>query len=174
MGTYMWHAGKFLEEQEAVKTAVTIMAENELEDNHLLRTNVYEMLGIMSSFEGVGERRRSMDLRYKALEARKLSYDSIPLNKVTRDDEVKRWAVESDVAYGLVQQEDFEPAAVIMQRCLKKYQEWGPEVEYPYQYSQYYQILAVCQMAAGNRQSQLSLSHTVPTFWSKLAMSSIR
>ena len=36
-----------------------------------------------------------------------------------------------------------------MERCLKKYQEWGPEEEYPYQYSQYYQILGVCLMAAG-------------------------
>ena len=164
MGTYMWHAGNFPEGQEALKTAVTIMDNNELEDNHALRANAYEMLGIMSSFEGVSERRHSMDLRYKALEARKLSYDSIPLNKVTKDDEIKRWTVESDVAYGLVQQEDFESAAEIMERCLKKYQEWGPEEEYPYQYSQYYQILGVCQMAAGKPQNQLRLSPIVSTF----------
>ena len=127
MGTYMWHAGKLPEGQEALETAVNIMDENELEDNQPLRANAYEILGIMSSFEGVSERKHSMDLRYKALEARKLSYDSIPLGKVTKDDEIKRWSVESDVAYGLVQQEDFGPAAEIMERCLKKYQEWGPE-----------------------------------------------
>ena len=100
MGTYMWHAGKLPEGQEALKTAVTIMDKNELEDDHPLRANAYEMLGIMSSFEGVSKRWHSMDLRYKALEARKLSYDSIPRSKVTRDDEIKRWTVESDVAYG--------------------------------------------------------------------------
>ena len=149
MGTYIWHAGKLSEGQEALETAVNIMDKNELEDNQPLRANAYEMLGIMSSFEGVSEREHSMDLRYKALEARKLSYDSIPQGKVTRDDEIKRWTVEYDVAYGLVQQEDFEPAAEIMESCLKKYQEWGPEDDYPYQYSQYYQILRVCQMAAG-------------------------
>lgn len=108
------------------------MDNNELEGDHPLRADAYEMLGIMSSFEGVSERRHSMDLRYKALEARKLSYNSIPRSKVTRDDEIKRWTVESDVAYGLVQQEDFEPAAKVMERCLKKYHEWGPEDEHPY------------------------------------------
>ncbi len=149
MGTYMWHAGKFPEREEALETAVNIMDDNKLEDDHPLRANVYEMLGIMSSFEGVSERRHSMDLRYKALEARKLSYDAIPRSKVTREDEIKRWIVESDLAYGLVQQEDFEPAAEIMERRLKKYHEWGPEDDYPYQYSQYYQILGVCLMAAG-------------------------
>ena len=160
MGTYMWHAGKFSEGQEALKTAVTIMDKNQLGDNRPLRANAYEMLGIMSNFEGVSERRHSMDLRYKALEARKLSYDSIPRNKVTRDDEIKRWNVESDVAYGLVQQEEFEPAAEIMERCLKKYQEWGPEDQYPYQYSQYYQILGVCQMAAGKPAESIeSITH---------------
>ena len=149
MDTYLWHAGKFSEGQEALETAVTIMDKNELERNHPLRANANEMLGIMSSFGGVSERRRSMDLRYKALEARKLSYDSVPLNKVIKDDEVKRWTVESELAYGFLQQEDFEPAVAFMERCLKKYQEWGPEGEYPHQYSQYYQILAVCQMAVG-------------------------
>lgn len=163
MGTYMWHAGKFPEGQEVLKTAVTIMDKNKLGDDHPLRANAYEMLGIMSSFEGVSERRHSMNLRYKALEARKLSYDPIkPRNKVTRDDEIKRWTVESDVAYGLVQQEDFEPAAEIMDRCLKKYQQWGPEAQYPYQYSQYYQILGVCQMAAGkSAESIKSITHCV-------------
>ena len=162
MSTYMWHAGKFLEGQDALKTAVTIMDKNELEDHHPLRANAYKMLGIMSSFEGVSERRYSMDLRYKALEARKLSYNSIPPTKVTRDDEIKRWTVESDVAYGLVQQEDFEPAAEIMERCLNKYQEWGSEDEYPYQYSQYYQIIAVCQMAAGKPAESIdSITHCV-------------
>ena len=90
MGTHMWHAGKFSEGQEAMKTAVTIMDKNELENNHPLRPNAYEMLGILSSFEGVSERKQSMDLRYKALKARKLSYDSIPRSKVAIDDEIKR------------------------------------------------------------------------------------
>ena len=160
MGTYMWHAGKLSEGQEALKTAVAIMGKKEVEDDHPLRANAYEMLGIMSSFEGVTERRQSMHMRYKALEARKLSYDSIPRSKVTRDDEIKRWTVESDVAYGLVQEEDFEPAAEIMKRCLKKYHEWGPEDDYPYQYSQYYQVLGVCQMAAGKPAESIeSITH---------------
>ncbi len=149
MGTYMWHAGKFPEGEEALETATDIMDRNGVQNDHPLRANVYEMLGIMSSFEGVSERKHSMDLRFKAMTARKLSYDAIPQSKVTRDDEVKRWIVESDVAYGLVQQEDFQDAAAIMEKVLKQYHEWGPEDEYPYQYSQYYQILGVCLMAAG-------------------------
>lgn len=149
MGTYMWHSGKLPEGEEALKTAVDIMDDNRVDQEQPLRANIYELLGIMSSFEGVSERKWSMDLRYKALEARKQSFDAIPQSKITRDEEVRRWIVESDLAYGFVQQEDFEPAAKIMERVLKKYHEWGSEDEYPYQYSQYYQILGVCLMAAG-------------------------
>ena len=47
-----------------------------------------------------------------------------------------------------------------MERCLKKYHEWGSEDEYPYQYSQYYQILGVCQMAAGRATETIaSITH---------------
>ena len=149
IGTYMWHAGKLPEGEEALKTAISIMDDNDLQKDDSMRADVYELLGIMSSFDGVSERTKSMNLRYKALNARKHSYDAIPQGQATRDDEIKRWIVESDVAYGLVQQEDFEGAANIMDTVQKKYHEWGSEDEYRYQYSQYYQILAVCLMAAG-------------------------
>lgn len=162
MATCMLHAGKFSEGQEALRTAATIIDDDELENDHSLRANVYEVLGNLSSFEGVSERRHSMYLRYKALKARKLSYDSIPRSKVTRNDEIRRWTVESDVAYALGQREEFKPAAEIMERCFKKYQEWGAEDEYPYHYPQYYQIIAVCQMAAGTAAESIeSITHCV-------------
>ena len=148
-GTFMWHAGNLPEGEEALETAISILDDNGIQQGNPMRADVYELLGIMSSFDGVSERKKSMDLRYKAMEARKQSYEAIPQDHIIRSDEIKRWMVESDLAYGLVQQEDFEGAAKIMEPVLKKYNEWGSEDEYPYQYSQFYQILAVCLMAAG-------------------------
>ena len=149
MGTYLWHAGRLPEGEEALETAVDIMDKNKLYGGDPLRAAALQTLGIISSFEGVSERQKSMNLRFKASEARKRAFDAIPQGEVTRDDEIKRWLVESDVAYGLVQQEDFKAADEIMERVLQKYREWGSENDYPYQYSQYYQIHAVCLMAAG-------------------------
>lgn len=102
MGTYMWHAGKLTEGEEALETAVNIMDKNDLDKGDPMRADVLQILGIMSSFEGVSERNKSMELRFKALNARKLAFEAIPQGRVTRDDEVRRWIVESDIAYGLV------------------------------------------------------------------------
>ena len=131
-GTYMWRAGKLTEGEEALETAVDIIDRNGLEKGSPLRADALQVLGIMSSFEVVSERKKSMELRYEVLAARELAYEDIPQNKVARDDEFRRWIVDSDVAYGLVQQEDFKAADAIMQGCLEKYDEWGTEDGYPY------------------------------------------
>lgn len=149
MGTFMWHAGKVPEGEEALQTAANVLDDNKVEEDNPVRADVYNLLGIITSFDGVSERKRSMDLRYKAHNARKLEFEGIPQGKVTRDDEIKREIVNSDFAYALVQEEDFEQAAEIFEKTLQKYRQWGSEEEYPYQYSQYYQVMAVCLMAAG-------------------------
>ncbi|KAG8533100.1 uncharacterized protein KY384_001883 [Bacidia gigantensis] len=148
MGTFMWHAGKVPEGEEALETASDVMDENKVEDDNTVRADVYNLLGIITSFDGVSERERSMDLRHKAYNARKAEFGGLPQSKVTIDDEIKREIVNSDFAYALVQEEDFDQAAEIFSKTLQKYHEWGPEDEYPYQYSQYHQVVAVCLMAA--------------------------
>ena len=76
----MWHAENLTEGEEALGTAVDIIDKNELEEGSPLRADALQILGIMSSFEGVSERKKSMELRYEVLAARKLAYEDIPQN----------------------------------------------------------------------------------------------
>ena len=147
MGTFMWHAGKFTEAMTALETAEQIIDQNETEASNPLRANVYSILGIISSFEGVRQRARSMEYRHKAISARGKSLGEIPPAKRSREQEMLIWNVESDLAYGLVQEEDFSGARKIMERCLEQYKKWDSEDEIPYEYSKYHQIISCCLVA---------------------------
>lgn len=147
MGTFMWHAGKLKEGEEALETAEKIMDDKDVHDP-AMKANVLQLLGIMTSFDGVSERKRSMKLRHEAKAARHQAVDETPRGKMTKDDWMEAAMVEHDMAFAYVQQEDFEDAAKLMKEMIKQYEKWGTEKEIPYMYSHYYQIMSLCLMAA--------------------------
>jgi tetratricopeptide (TPR) repeat protein len=158
MGVYMWHSGKFPEGEKALGTAENILDDNNAPLSHPLRSNIYVVLGILSSFEGVSQRKYSFELRKKAYESRHASLDGVPKMKLTLEDEMRLWNVESDLAFGWVQQEDFEEAATIMEKCLEQYKIWDTEDKIPFEYSKYYQIMSFYHMA---RNDPIKAIHTI-------------
>ncbi len=146
MGTFMWHAGKFTEGETALETAEQILDENETKPSNPLRANIYSILGIISSFEGVSQRTRSMEYRHKAIETRDEALGKIPLSKMSQEQEMLIWNVKSDLAYGFAQEEDFMRVREIMEKCLEQYKKWDSEEKIPYEYSKYYQLMSCCLM----------------------------
>ena len=83
-----------------------------------------------------------------AIEARIACHEAIPKRRVTREDEIRRWNVEPDMAYGLLQTEDFVRSGEIIERCHQQYRQWGaPEI--PFEYLKYYHIICHVRMAEG-------------------------
>ena len=149
MATYMWHAGLFKDGEEALETAEHILDDNNVGREHPLRGRIHEHLGIIASFSGVSERDAVVERRILALEARTASHDTIPAGRLTRDDNIRRYNVESDLAFGYLQYEYFDEAEEKMEMCLNKYKSWGSEEEIPFEYLKYNHIISYVKMAQG-------------------------
>lgn len=146
MATFMWHAGLMSQGYAALKTAEQILDDRRTPSQDSLRGNIHEHIGIIASFYGVSQREECMRRRHKAIEARKAWFDTIPKDKVTREDEIRLWNPQSDLAFGLMQEENFEEAEAQIEKCHKQYQEWdGPE-KIPFEYLKYNHIISYVRM----------------------------
>ena len=150
MGTYMWHAGLVDDGSEALETAEHILDERGVREVDPLRGDILGNLGILSGFAGVSQRREGMERRLKALKIRKEVYDGIPDKKITQDDRARLYIAESDVAYGYLQEEEFDKVEEIMERCLTQYKTWGSEDEIPYEYAKYYYLISFVRASQGS------------------------
>lgn len=149
MGQYMWFAGKFPDGVNVLRSAEAILDDNKAKWNDDLRAHVYGLLGIITSFEGASKRKESMEHRKAAYSAREHSHigRKAPKDR-TRDEDIMVWNMYSDLAFGHIQEENFEHTEHIMERCLGQYQEWEPdELLIPFEYSKYYQLISFCHMA---------------------------
>lgn len=147
MGTYMWFSGKFPEGEKALDTAESILDDNKAKWNDPLRANIYVMLGVITSFEGVSERKRSMGFRKNAYQSRNQGLGQKPESERTREEDMMVWNVHSDMAFGFIQEEDFKSTAEYMEDCLEQYRKWEEdEMAIPYEYAKYYQLIAFCHM----------------------------
>ncbi|KAJ9604888.1 hypothetical protein H2200_010277 [Cladophialophora chaetospira] len=152
MGTYMWFSGKFPEGEEALNTAEDIMDADKAPREHPLRASLYVMHGVITSFEGVSQREHSFELRKLAYESRMDLLGKKPKVKRTREEDMLIFNVLSDMAFGEIQQENFDKVEEIMQKCLAQYKSWeADEMMIPFEYSKYYQLIAFCHMAAHRR-----------------------
>ena len=147
LATYMWQAGLFSEGTDALYTAERIIDDQNVDNKNPLRGNIHEHIGIFASFNGVSEREECMIRRHKARKARQASHFQIPKGSVTRDDEIRLFNVESDMAFGLMQQEDFVQTEKVMEKCHDQYQKWGSKDDYPFEYLKYHHVMSYVYMS---------------------------
>ena len=143
----MWQAGLFSEGTDALYTAEHILDDQHIGDENPLRGNIHEHIGIFASFNGVSEREECMVRRHKARKARQASHSQIPKGRVTLDDEILLFIVESDMAFGLMQQEDFKEARQVMEKCHDQYQKWGSKDDIPFEYLKYHHVMSYVNMS---------------------------
>lgn len=147
MATFMWHAGLMAQGYEALVTAEKILNSINITDENPLRGNVLQHLGIIASFNGVSSRDEAMERRARATKARQTYHATIPINNRTREDDIRLYNVESDMAFGLMQIEDFEESERYIEKCLAKYRQWGTEDEIPFEYLKYNHISSYIRMS---------------------------
>ncbi|KAI0901758.1 hypothetical protein F4806DRAFT_490232 [Annulohypoxylon nitens] len=150
MSTYMWHAGLLADGIDALRTAEHILDVHDVGIDHHLRGNIEEHIGICASFRGVRFRDEAMSRRHKAILAREASHKKIETERpIKLEDEIRRWNVQSDMAFGLLQPKDFAQAGVIIEKCHDQYKEWGPPEKMPFEYLKYNHIISHTYMAEG-------------------------
>lgn len=156
MGTYMWFSGKLNEGEKALETAEQILDDDRAKSSDPLRANVYAMLGIITSYQGVRHRARSMDFRKRAYQSRREDIGRKPEHARSRDEKIQFWQMHSDMAYGYIQEEDFESTREMMEECYEQYQSWDKKEEnIPFEYAKYYWLSAFCAM--GDQQPETAI-----------------
>lgn len=150
MATFMWHAGLFRKNLDALQTAEHILDTHKIGNEHHLRGNIHQHIGITASHIGVSLRDEAMERRRLAIVARAASHKLIELQgAVTRDDEIRLWNVQSDMAFGLLHTRDYAQAGVIIEKCHEQYKKWGTPEDYPFEYRKYNHIVSHAHMYAG-------------------------
>lgn len=148
MGAYIWFSGKFPQGEKALDTAEAILDDNNAKFSHSLRAHIYQILGIITSFEGVSQRAKSMELRKNAASARNQNIGRRREADRSYDEDNMLWSVRSDLAFGYIQEEDWDRTTEYIEECYEHYKTWDKdEWKIPFEYSKYYQLMAFCHMA---------------------------
>lgn len=95
----MWHAGMAADCDDALRTAIQIMDDQYIHEDDPRRGDAYAKLGILLSYNGLSDRRETLELRKKASDVRQKEFDEKPINEITRSDEIRLYNVKCDLAW---------------------------------------------------------------------------
>jgi hypothetical protein len=143
-----WDQGMNREGLNNVQTA-DLVIENDLTDLKFssLKADNDSLIAVTME-RGIGEREEALKRRIGVLRLRlKLKEDSV---SITRDEEIKLYNAHSDLAFSLLEYNDYVQAQRLLDTCHAKYEEWGNEQEIPYEYVKYYNGMASIQMLQGH------------------------
>lgn len=149
LATYMWHAGLASEGHKALDTAIHVMDDEDVKREDPRRGDIEAKLGILMSFNGVSDRRETLEHRKQAWEIRHKEFEGKSANEITRNDEIRLYNVKCDLAWTHLHERNFAEALPIMEECYTKYQSWDTEEEIPFEYAKYYALTSVIFMGQG-------------------------
>ncbi|KAL2819508.1 hypothetical protein BJX63DRAFT_11883 [Aspergillus granulosus] len=155
IGTYLWDNMLVSEGIASLTTAAEVLESFDQPDVDEMKTDIWVILGILHSYNGISQREKEMALRRRALVFRERLYLGIPVGSLPEEKEIRLYNARADVAFGLLQEEDYVTAQEIMNTCLLQYQKWGTEEDKPFEYSKYYHIMAYVHLSDGYHQKAI-------------------
>lgn len=145
----MWHAELASDGDDALRTAIQIMDDQYIHEDNPHRGDVYSKLGILLSYNGVRDRRETLELRKKALNIRQKEYDEKATNETTRNDEIRLHNIKCNLAWTYLHGGRYSEAESIMEDCFKNFTEWDAEGRIPFEHTDYYTLMSVVRMKQG-------------------------
>lgn len=130
-----------------LKTAEDVLQASSPEDHQVMRADIHAMIAILYDNTGISKRQEALDRRETALALRRKVFDEAATPQ--RKDEILVYNSEMEYAMALLHFNRYQQAEPYIEKCLKKYQEWGPEEEYPFEYAKYYNKIALVRMYQG-------------------------
>lgn len=152
IGCFLWHTGQIRECDLAMKTADEIIKKQptsvgESAECKALISDINLVTGRLADCIGVSRCGVSLEDRQVLLTLREEELASISPKKVTVEDQIQWGNPKGDLACAYLQRGQFEKTCEIMEELLIYYKKWGPEDEYPFEYSMYYHHLGHVLMA---------------------------
>jgi tetratricopeptide (TPR) repeat protein len=121
-------------------TAERILDDLKYDQNARIRAHILAIGALVRDNIGISKKREGLMKREKALEIRQWIVDHI--KPVSRTDEILLYNAMSDLAESHLHNYDHSKASALIQQCRDKYEEWGTEEEYPFEFSKYYHNMA--------------------------------
>lgn len=107
-----------------------------------MRADIHIMIALMYDNTGITNRVESLEKRTTALEIRLAKLSPSKHNQ----DEILIYNARMDYTISLLQDHDYKTVEPLIEECHQKYHQWGPPEEIPYEYSKYYNKLALVRM----------------------------
>lgn len=158
IGTYMWHSGLNEDGKAVLQTAEKVVLDLH-KDDHVLISDIDDVIGIIDDMIGVSCREDSFRRRIRALRIRKAEHDKVPEPRRKRPLKIRLYNAEANYACAFLQDEQWDKAGEIMEECLRNYRLWtANEEEIPFEYAKYYNHMAFVVMARGEPLEALKMS----------------
>ena len=108
--------------------------------NPLLLLHRYDTTGIQQRAEAFYRRKEALAIRKRICDAS---------DPPRRNDEILLYNSYMEYAISLLHYHRWKQAEPIIEMCLAKFKEWGPEEEIPFEYSKYHNKIALVRMYQG-------------------------
>lgn len=139
-----------------LNTAESVLEASSPEEHQAMRADIHAMIAIMYDDIGIGKRQDSLIRRKKALDIRRKIFEDSQTPK--RQDEMLLYNSQMEYAISLLHYHRYAEAEPIIERCLSKFKEWGPEEEIPFEYAKYYNKIAFVRMYQGRFEEAVGLA----------------
>lgn len=170
-GVFMWHNRQVFEGEKVLRTARDILEAHGSTDTNPVIGDIDSTLSYFADTIGISRRKDSIRWRESAVKARETEYASIPPESRTINDHIRFYNSKTSLACCYLQDEKAEEGITLMEECLEAYRSWGTEEQYPFEYSKYYNYIAMAFMQLGRtakgvefskRACELQVAHSGP------------
>lgn len=148
-GTHLWERGKVIEALRLMRTAETIFKKQQNDDKQLA-ANIDIIIALLVQHFGIRYRAEVLERVEKASKSQEDFKRDCPPAHYTRQHAVLLNNALAEYGCALLQYNKHKDAEAMFDRCLAKYQEWGTEAEFPFEYAKYHHHIAFCKMYQGN------------------------
>lgn len=124
--------------------------------HEVMKADIHAMIAIMYDDTGIEKRQQALTRREMALNIRKKIFEEAKTQR--RKDEILVFNSWMEYAISLLHYHRYEEAEPIIEKCLVKFREWGPEEEIPFEYAKYYNKIALVRMYQGRFDEAIDLA----------------
>jgi len=156
-GTFMWQNGLFRQSEALINTAMDALQRSHSNKFELF-SDLHILLGTIGDHVGVSHREMSLEHREKALGLRQYFCHAEKSGGLTRSDDIRLWSAKAEYGCALLQQQRFTEAEATFDKCLLKYETWGSEEEFPFEYAKYYSYMAFVRASQSRFEDAIKLA----------------
>jgi tetratricopeptide (TPR) repeat protein len=147
-GTHLWERGKVIEALRLMRTSEAVF-KSQSNDDKQLRANIHIIIALLVQHFGISHRAEVLGRVEKAVQRREELQRDCPQGEYTRNHAILLNNALAEYGCALLQYNKHKEAEAMFNRCLVKYQEWGTQNEFPFEYAKYYHHIAFCKMYQG-------------------------